>query len=62
MIPHQHPWAFRNNKNTDKDSDLRFLSLTNIGNNRFRYKFEGKLLYTRLYTVVYTILDYGILL
>ena len=25
MIPHQHPWAFRNNKNTDKDSDLRFL-------------------------------------
>ena len=52
MIPHQHPWAFRNNKNTDKDSDLRFLSLTNIGNNRFRYKFEGKLLYTRLYTVL----------
>jgi len=41
MIPHQHPWAFRNNKNTDKDSDLRFLSLINIGNNRYRYKYEG---------------------
>jgi len=41
MIPHQHPWAFRNNKNTDKDSDLRFLSLSNIGNNRYRYAYEG---------------------
>lgn len=41
MIPHQHPWAFRNNKNTDKDSDLRFLSLGNIGNNRYRYTYEG---------------------
>lgn len=41
MIPHQHPWAFRNNRLTDKESDLRFLSLGNIGNSKYRYKFEG---------------------
>lgn len=41
MIPHQHPWAFRNSRLTDKESDLRFLSLENIGNSKYRYKFEG---------------------
>jgi len=25
----------------DKESDLRFLSLGNIGNSKYRYKFEG---------------------
>ena len=41
MIPHQHPWTFRNMKNTDRDSDLRFLSLSNIGISKYRYTFEG---------------------
>ena len=41
MIPHQHPWAFRNNRITDKNSDLRFLSLKSIGMAKKRAKFEG---------------------
>ena len=41
MFPHQHPWAFRNNRITDKNSDLRFLSLQSIGKAKTRAKFEG---------------------
>jgi len=41
MIPHQHPWAFRNSRITDKNSDLRFLDLKSIGMSKKRAKFEG---------------------